>query len=250
MTWLDRLVEQHKKLVRAARSGTQVFGHTLDAGSELGFNRLAMVHASWFLRPGERLFFFHNFADWGHIFVTHKYYRHDPALLLSQQTNQAFTWQEMRRHLRFDPMQTRILREAGRHGLKLGFTVPVAVPGEPAGCCTFATDAAQLPPAPVCRAAAWIADEAFLVARRLYGYPAPIEDIAPHLAPRKLECLKWAAVGRTDEQIATIMGAKVSTIRTYMADLRRLFGVGSRTELARAAQRAGLVGIEDELPPP
>ena len=247
---LDRLIEHHRKLVRAAGSDAQIFGYTRDAGDELGFNRLAIVHASWFLRPGERLFFLHNFDDWGHIFVTRKYYRHDPALLLSQQTNRPFTWQQMLRHLPFDPMQSRILREAGRHGLKVGFTVPMGVPGEPAGCCTFATDAIELPPPSVCRAAASIADEAFAEARRIHGYPLPIAETAPHLAPRQLECLRYAAMGRTDEQIATIMGTKVSTIHTYMADLRRLFGVGSRTELARAAQRCGLVGIEDGFPPP
>src|SRR3546814_10578684 len=85
--------------------------------------------------------------------------------------------------------------------------------------------------------AAWIAGEAFAEARRLHGYPVTIDEAVPHLSPRRLECLRWAAIGRTDEQIALIMDAKVSTIRTHMADLRRLFGVCSRTELARAADR-------------
>ena len=85
-------------------------------------------------------------------------------------------------------------------------------------------------------------------ARRLHGYPVPLDESAPHLSPRLLECLRWAVVGRTDEQIGLIMGARVTTIRSYMAVLRRSFGVCSRTELARAAQRAGLVGIEDAIP--
>src|SRR3546814_16422827 len=89
---------------------------------------------------------------------------------------------------------------------------------------------------------------AFAEARRLHGDPVTIDEAVPHLSPRRLECLRWAAIGRTDEQIALIMDAKVSTIRTHMADLRRLFGVCSRTELARAAQRAGLIGIDDEFP--
>ena len=55
-------------------------------------------------------------------------------------------------------------------------------------------------------------------------------------------------IGRTDEQIALIMDTKVSTTRSYMADLREAFGVCSRTELARMAQRAGLIGIEDAIP--
>jgi LuxR family quorum-sensing system transcriptional regulator CciR len=245
---VDRLIEQHQRQVRTARSGDEVFDYTLAAASELGFSRLAMVHATWFIRPGRRLIFFHNFDEWGSIYLARHYHRHDLALLLSQRTNRPFSWWHMRRTLPADPAQTRMLREAGRHGLRVGFTVPVAVPGEPAGCCSFATDASELPPAPLCRAAASIADEAFAEARRIYGYPAPIDETAPHLSPRRLECLRWAVIGRTDAQIAMIMNAKVSTIRSYMADLRRLFGVCSRTELARAAQRAGLIGLEDAIP--
>ena len=245
---LDRLIEHHQRRVRSARSGKEIFDRTLEAASELGFNRLAMIHATWFIRPGRRLIFFHNFDDWGRIFLDRNYYRHDPALFLSQRTNRPFSWRYMRQILPADPAQDRILREADRHGLRVGFTVPVAVPGEPVGCCSFATDADELPPVSQCRAAAWIADEAFAEARRIYGYPSPIDESAPHLSPRRLECLRWAVIGRTDAQIAIIMNAKVSTIRSYMADLRRLFGVCSRTELARAAQRAGLIGLEDVIP--
>lgn len=243
---LDRLIEQHRKQVRAARSSEAIFNVTLDAIRELGFNRLAIVHALWFTRPGRRLLFLHNFDEWGHIFVARQYFRHDPALLASQRTNRPFTWHELRRALSPDPKQVRILNEAIRYGLRIGLTVPVAVPGEPAGCCTFATDASELPAAALCRAAAWIADEAFAEARRLHGYPAPIDESeVPRISPRRLECLKWAAMGRTDEQIALIMDLKPTTVRTHMAHLRQAFGVCSRTELAHAARRAGLVLPDD-----
>lgn len=193
------------------------------------------------------MIFVHNFSDWGHIFVNRRYYRHDPALLMSQRTNRPFTWLEMRR--RYPPTGCRNASCAKPAIMAcLGFTVPVSVPGEPSGCCSFATDACELPPPSYCRAAAWIADEAFEHARRLHGYPMPIDENAPHLPPRKLECLRWSVIGRTDEQIALIMGAKVTTIRSYMADLRASFGVCSRTELARVALRAGLIGIEHAIP--
>src|SRR3546814_10386369 len=109
---LDRLIEQHRKQVRAARSGAVIFETTLDAVRELGFNRAAIVHAQWFVRPGKRLLFLHNFDEWGHIFVARKYYRHDPALLTSQRTNRPFTWTEMARNLPPGPMPASILTEA------------------------------------------------------------------------------------------------------------------------------------------
>lgn len=245
---IERLIEHHSKLARAARSGAEILDHTIGAARELGLGRIAIVHAQWFIRPGSRLIFLQNFDEWGEIFIARRYFVHDPALLLSQRCNRPFTWAEMLRRLGPHPMRSRIVGEARRHGLRVGLTVPIAVPGEPAGCCTFATDAAELPRLAYRCAAAAIAEEAFEEARRLHGYPVPIDETAPYLPPRKLECLRWAVIGRTDEQIALIMGAKVSTIRSYMADLRAAFGVCSRTELARAAQRAGLIGIEDAIP--
>lgn len=246
---LDRLIEQHRKQVRAARSDAGIFDSTLDAVRELGFNRAAIVHAQWFVRPGKRLLFLHNFDEWGHIFVARGYYRHDPALLTSQRTNRPFNWTEMCRDMPPGPMPARILSEAGRHGLRVGLTVPISVPGEPAGCCTFATDACELPRPAFCRAAAWIADEAFATARRLHGYPVTIEATeVPHVSARRLECLRWAVIGRTDAQIGLIMGLKITTIRSYMRDLRRMFGVCSRVELARVAQRAGFIGLDDAIP--
>src|SRR3546814_6633009 len=77
------------------------------AAGELGFNRLAIVHASWFIRPGRRLIFHHNFDEWGEIFVARRYYRHDPALLYSQRTNRPFSWRELRWELPPDPKQAR-----------------------------------------------------------------------------------------------------------------------------------------------
>jgi len=245
---LERLIEQAIKRVRSARTFDTIFDHTRDAVGELGFPRLAIVHSLWFTRPGSRLLFKHNFDEFGEIFVARRYFVHDPALKLAQRCNRPFTWAEMLRRLGPHPMRSRIIGEARRHGLRAGLTVPVTVPGEPAGCCSFATDAAELPCLAYRCAAAAIAEEAFEEARRIYGYPIPIDESPPHLAPRMLECLQYAVTGLTDEQIGLVMGAKVTTIRSYMADLRRIFGVCSRTELARVAQRAGLVGIEDPIP--
>src|SRR3546814_4563005 len=68
----NRLVLHHQRRVRAARSAAEIFDHTLGAAGELGLNRLAIVHASWFIRPGRRLIFHHNFDEWGEIFVARR----------------------------------------------------------------------------------------------------------------------------------------------------------------------------------
>ena len=139
------------------------------------------------------------------------------------------------------------MREARRYGLRNGYTLPVGVMGEPHGCCSFVTGRSYLPSKMRCRAAALIGAEAFREARRLHGYPARATCL-PQLSRRKLECLRYLALGKTDGEIAIILGLREPTIRTYVAMLRQDFDVVSRTQLVAVALRFGVIGFEDAIP--
>lgn len=141
----------------------------------------------------------------------------------------------------------RILSEAKRHGLRTGLSVPVGVMGEPHGCCSFATNTDELPSPWYRRAAALIGADAFREARRLHGFPARAKRL-PRLSDRKLECLELVAIGKTDPEIALILGLKDCTVRSYMVQLREDFGVVSRAQLAVEALRFGLVDYNDAIP--
>lgn len=245
---LHRLIEEFGTRARACTDPHDLFALTEAAAREICFPRLAMVHGLWFRRPSRRLIRLDNFGEWADIFIERRYYLHDPALLACQRINTAFAWTEIPQLL---PPLTRhqnvILGEAQRHGLCMGFTLPVGVPGEPHGCCSFVSDAPELPTRWHCRAAALIGADAFREARRLHGFPARARQL-PQLSDRKFECLQLLAIGKTDPEIAIILGLKDSTIRSYMALLRQDFGVFSRVQLVSEALRFGLVGYDDAIP--
>lgn len=69
----------------------------------------------------------------------------------------------------------------------------------------------------------------------------------PSLSPRKLEILQCVAIGKSDPEIAMIYGLSRTTIETYMGQLRRAFGVGTRTQLCVTALRLGLVAFDDVI---
>ncbi len=242
---IDRLIEVHRKSVRAARRDHDILQYTVDAVKELGFNRVALVQMVWFLRHEPRYFCLDNYGEWHDIFIARQYYRRDPAHLAALRTNRCFAWNELSSILGRGRLHEPILREAARHGLRRGLTVPIGVPGEPPGSGSLGTDKSELPPRDHCRAAAWIVDEAFAELRRIYGLPCETVDDRAPLSPRRLECLRLAAMGRTDAEIAVQMGIAVPTVYTHMAHLRRVYGVRTRTQLARLAQRLGFVGIDD-----
>ncbi|EZP83998.1 Transcriptional regulator, LuxR family [Novosphingobium resinovorum] len=245
---LERLIEQHRKYVRAARRDRDILSLTVDAVGELGFNRVALVQMVWFLRQERQYFCLDNYGEWHDIFIARQYYRRDPVHLASLRTNRCFAWSEVGAILGASRVHLPILQEAARHGLNRGLTVPIGVPGEPPGSGSLGTDAETLPPPDRCRAAAWIVDEAFAEVRRVYGLPAKAEDHAPPLSPRRLECLRLVALGLTDAEVAERMGIAISTVHTHMEYLRRTYGVRSRTQLGRLAQRLGLLGTEDIIP--
>jgi len=244
---LHRAIEEFASRSRACTNAHDLFALTEAAARGLGFSRVALVHGLWFRCPSRRLIRMDNFGEWADIFIERKYYLQDPALLACQRTNTSFAWTEIPELLSLTKHQCEILAEAQRHGLSTGFTLPVGVIGEPNGCCSFTRDRSDLPSRWYCRAAALIGAHAFREARRLHGFPARAKR-PPRLGRRKLECLRYLAIGKTDGEIATILGLEVRTIRTYMTLLRRDFDVVSRTQLAVEALRYGFISYDDAIP--
>lgn len=245
---LDRLIDAHRRSVRAAPGAKAILAATIDAVRELGFNRVALVQAAWFLRREGHYFCLDNYGEWRDIFIARNYHRRDPVHRAALRTNRCFAWSELGSILGANRIHRPILAEAARHGLCRGLTVPIGVPGEPPGSGSLATDAAVLPPRDHCRAAAWIVDEAFAEVRRVFGLPAADTGDPPVLSPRRLECLRLAALGNSDAAIAVRMGIAISTVRTHMEYLRRAYAVRTRTQLAALARRLGLVEVSDIIP--
>ncbi len=58
----------------------------------------------------------------------------------------------------------------------------------------------------------------------------------------EIQCLKWAAAGKTDNEIAQIMGVSVPTIRFHLPNAGRKLGVFGRARTIRLATTLGYIG--------
>lgn len=244
---LHRVVEFYSDHCVRCRTVGELFTLTDAAIRELGFDRWAMAHMLWFRRPSKRLIRMDSFGEFADIFIEREYYRHDPAMLACQKINTPFPWTRIRTLIPFRRKQETILREACHHGLRTGLTLPVGVTGEPPGCFSFVTSKPELPSRWHCRAAALIGGDAFREARRLHGFPGRARTM-PDLSPRKMQILELTAQGKTDPEIATILGIGEPTVRSHMTELRHIFDVYCRTQLSNAALQFGLVTFDDALP--
>ena len=67
------------------------------------------------------------------------------------------------------------------------------------------------------------------------------------LTDRQRECVMWAARGKSDWEIARILGISHETVIEHLRHARERYGVGKRTLLAIHALFDGTIGFLDVL---
>jgi LuxR family quorum-sensing system transcriptional regulator CciR len=139
-----------------------------------------------------------------------------------------------------------VLNAAAGQGIGEGFTVPAHVPGELNGSCSFAT-ARGIPLQPNKLAMAQLVGAfAFEAARRLTRiHPPNVCNL--HVSNRERDCLLWISRGKSDSEIAMILGISPETVHQYVKHVRATYDVVSRSQLVAHALFAGTISFEDIL---
>jgi LuxR family quorum-sensing system transcriptional regulator CciR len=213
--------------------------------SDLGFRYFALTHHID-VRRSSAAIRIHNYPQgWAEWFDEQSLGRTDPVHRASNITSVGFAWSKLPQMIALTPDDQRVLELARAHGIGEGFTVPAHVPGEAHGSCSFA-----------CVAGERFADEhlallqlvgvfAFEAARRMRrnrSWKGPVE-----LTDRQRECVMWAARGKSDWEIARILGISEQTVIEHLKHARERYGVGKRTLLAVHALFDGTIGFLDVL---
>lgn len=63
------------------------------------------------------------------------------------------------------------------------------------------------------------------------------------LSPRQKECLHWAQFGKTNREIATILGISSHTVKEHIDCAKESLGVQSKIEAVVRAKNANLIGL-------
>ena len=219
-----------------------------DACRELGFDYYALVNHIRFGRPTSEYVRLTNYpAEWVAILRQHDRVV-DPVLKYAEKTSTGFRWREMRTSSKLSESERSVFRQAFRHGIGDGFTVPNHVPGEAFGSCHFAVRAGRPFPEQNVYAVQTIGSFAFEAARRLIAAQAqPSErylDPAP-LTDRQRECLIFAARGKSDSVIAQLLAIRPRTVNEHIEAAKRRYCVATRSQLmVRALFRSEILYSE------
>lgn len=215
---------------------------------DLGFRYFALTHHTD-VRRASRAIRLHNYpSGWAEWFDAQQLGPCDPVHRASHLTNAGFAWSKLPEMIALTPRDKKILAAAQKEGIGDGFTVPAHVPGEALGSCSFATATGNPVPEQNLPLLQLVGSFAFDAARRIHSVRICSQP-QPTLTDRQRECLMWAARGKSDWEIARILGVGHETVTRHLKQARERYGVGKRTLLAVHALFDGTLAFVDVLKP-
>jgi DNA-binding NarL/FixJ family response regulator len=75
--------------------------------------------------------------------------------------------------------------------------------------------------------------------------PSTGADAESQLTPRQREVLRWVVRGKSNKEIASLLGMSENTVRVHVAAILKYLDVKNRTEAGFAAAHRGLDGAQD-----
>lgn len=217
--------------------------------NEIGFRYFALIHHDDLREPKPGLIRLQNYPHvWADYFIEHRLYLDDPVVHACLRTNCGFSWNELPNLVSLTRRHEGILRGAAKEGLSQGLTIPACVPGERTGSCSLAGPRRGQKVDRFLGLAQIVGAFAFQAARRLISKDGIQPSQRPRMAPRQRECAVLIGQGKSNWEIAKILGLSRSTINHYVNDARARYGVVTRTQLVISAVLDGEVSLSELAP--
>jgi LuxR family quorum-sensing system transcriptional regulator CciR len=217
---------------------------------EMGFHSYALFqHVRRFSWTNKRLLAISNYSRaWLEYLFEQKFPRDDPVLMASYRTAVGFSFEQIPSLITLNDRQKEIMEVTRREGITGGFCVPAHIPGETNGTCTFIVrDSAPLPEANL-PMAQLVGSFAYEAARQIQRSGDDIVKAKRlKLTTRQLDCIILVARGKTDWEVAQILGLREQTVTDHIDAARERCGVSRRTELVVHALYNGDITFADIL---
>jgi LuxR family transcriptional activator of bioluminescence operon len=199
------------------------------------------VFLSWGQSPARHVFFHAGFpGDWGQRWP--RYAMVDPLLPATALSLWPVEIEALACWSSGSALQRELLQYLQSSGLAHGVSVPVHLPGGAfSGVGFYQSAAAASDPA--------VRDQLFMMgqifcralAEKFSLVAALDRDSSNDLTEREIECLYWASVGKTTEDIAEIIGRATQTVRFHLDSATRKLGAVNRVSAVAQACARGLI---------
>lgn len=184
-------------------------------------------------------------VDWLERYVARNYVDHDPIVTRMKQLQAPFQWSDAAQKTRVGRGGKAVMGDAGEFKLKDGLAFPlitldrqivmVSLGGERIDMSGMEFGMISLV-------------ATYAIGRAMELTTAPMRtiehvDIVPRveLTPRETECLKWAAVGKSEWEISQILGISEHTAEKHLLNAKFKLGAVNRVQAVAEAIRRGCI---------
>lgn len=176
--------------------------------------------------------------DWYRFYDQFQLFLEDPAARFLNETSRPFTWSWVTDNLDLTNGEKFVMNEPRNFGLSEGLVVPMHGPYGALGLVTAAGK--HFNP---CRRETLAIQIVFtrayhrsLVLTQLFEKQQPLR-----LTKRQRECLTWLQQGKSNQDVAAILGISAETVKEHIEGAKKSLGVKSRIEAILRARQANLI---------
>ena len=190
--------------------------------------------------PPNRFFFVDWPQDWLEFYQANGFVAHDVLPIESRRRVRPFWYSEVISRLKLSAKQKELYDAGVAYGWKDVFGVPIHGPGSLQGLVTMATRQELTLSLAECAVLETMARAVWERCRTAEGFGVGVADL-PKLTTREIECLQWAAAGKSDSDIATLVGIKPATAHFHVEQAKRKLGVRTRVEAVAVGVLHGVI---------
>jgi LuxR family quorum sensing-dependent transcriptional regulator len=176
---------------------------------------------------------------WVRQYCEENYLKADPLVQEISLAQRPFFWSEALQRRHMTPFDKRIMGERASAGMTEGFIVPVYQVSGYTGVVSYA----GREPRADRESRSALAMASMFLYNKLSVLHRKEERRRLDLTDRELECLRWAAVGKSDWEIGQILLISAKTVNYHIENAKRKFGVATRIQAILAAVRPGHIAF-------
>lgn len=178
-------------------------------------------------------------VEWLERYVARNYVDHDPVVSHMKDLQAPFEWREASRGIRVDRDSGEVMGDAREFKLRDGLAFPLVTLEGQIVMVSLGGEAVELSGAEF-GLVSLVSTYAVGRAMQLHTMVANTIDHI-ELTPRERECLKWAAVGKSEWEISQILGISEHTSEKHLLNAKSKLGAVNRVQAVAEAIRRGYI---------
>lgn len=224
--------------IDAGANSEAVFDRFADFVAAFGFTTVALGHLAnpaMKADQGKDWFRVGNWPEeWRREWLNKRLIFRDPIARMALRTRKSFTWSAA--YQQASRFERAVLDHSSEFGFRDGLAIPMYTEDGPPGCVTLGAEKVDLSPREKA-AIELVAIHAYARLEILFGPFSyrPVKD----LSPRELDVLHYAAAGKTNWEIGTILSISEFSVRGHLSSAQKKLNCVNRAHsIATAMQRS------------